>query len=334
MDRIWQWTWNRYQAKYSWAFWAVSSLLSLPVYLFWSSLSVAVEGSGDYVQVALFTVVGIPVLGYVNVQPGRGWGRQVDRWAARQEVDRATVLDATYAWTREVIVRMVASNGVWVGVLSVAVAAMARTTSSRLVQYGILGLLVGIAFGLNSVHNLVEAVARPARIAIAGDAGIGDSLPRSRPSFAAWSNVFVVAIVFIFAVDGAMLAAAFGHAPDEPVLFIVIGVAMALFYGVPFTVGLGFSPSLSPSARPRAEGPPAAHRHRRLRRRLPHLPRGGTTASACAPLSIAIPRRPLSRSTSRRAWRRSRCGTGRPSRCGRTGAASRGRSSACAAATA
>ena len=253
MDRIWQWTWNRYQAKYSWAVWAVSSLLSLPVYLFWSSLSVAVEGSGDYVQVALFTVVGIPVLGYVNVQPGRGWGRQVDRWAAGQEVDRATVLDATYAWTRQVIVRMVASNGVWVGVLSVAVAAMAGTTASRLVQYGILGFLVGIAFGLNSVHNLVEAVARPARIAIAGDAGIGDSHPRSRPSFAAWSNVFVVAIVFIFAVDGAMLAAAFGHAPDEPVLFIVIGVAMALFFGVPFTVGLGFSPSLSP-IRDLAEG--------------------------------------------------------------------------------
>ena len=50
---------------------------------------------------------------------------------------------------------------------------------------------------------------RPARVAIAGDTGIGDSLPRSRPTFAAWSNVSMLATAFTFAVAGAMLAAVF-----------------------------------------------------------------------------------------------------------------------------
>ena len=62
------------------------------------------------------------------------------------------------------------------------------------------------------MHSFVEAALRPARVAIAGDTGIGDSLPRSRPTFAAWSNVSVLAVAFMFAVAGAMLAAVFDRA--------------------------------------------------------------------------------------------------------------------------
>ena len=128
-------------------------------------------------------------------------------------------------------------NGVWVGASSVAVAAMAGTTASRLVQYGILGLLVGIALGSTPCTTWSrQSRGRPeSRLPVMLGSVI--PFPVHVRAFAAWSNVFVVAIVFIFAVDGAMLAAAFGHAPDEPVLFIVIGVAMALFFGVPITVG-------------------------------------------------------------------------------------------------
>ena len=45
---------------------------------------------------------------------------------------------------------------------------------------------------------------RPARVALAGDTGIGDSLPRSRPTFAAWSNVLMLAVTFalLFRRDG------------------------------------------------------------------------------------------------------------------------------------
>jgi class 3 adenylate cyclase len=94
---------------------------------------------------------------------------------------------------------------------------------------------------------------RPARAALAGDAGIGDSLPRSRPTFATWSNVSVLAAVVVFAVLGAMLATVFDRASEEPVVFVVIGCALTLGFGVPMTVGLAFAPSMRP-IRDLAEG--------------------------------------------------------------------------------
>ena len=36
------------------------------------------------------------------------------------------------------------------------------------------------------------------RVAIAGDTGIGDSLPRSHPTFAVWSNLSMLAMAFAF----------------------------------------------------------------------------------------------------------------------------------------
>jgi adenylate cyclase len=57
------------------------------------------------------------------------------------------------------------------------------------------------------VHSYTEAAVRPARVALAGDTGIGDSMPRSRPTFAMWSNVSMLAVAFAFAVAGALIAA-------------------------------------------------------------------------------------------------------------------------------
>ena len=246
MDPIWQWTWDRYGARYSWALYAIGIPFFLPPYLFWAFLIVAVEKSGDYLEAAAVTVVAVPVLAYVNMQPGLGSSRLVEKWAAGREVDPAKALGATYALTRGAVARVVGYNGICVGLLSVVVAAMAGATGSRLVEYGILGALIGTAFGLSAAHGLMEAAIRPARGAIAGDTGIGDSLPRSRPSFAAWSRVLVLTVVFVNAVDGAMLAAVFDRVPEEPVLFIAIGCALTLGFGVPYTLGLVFSPSLQP----------------------------------------------------------------------------------------
>ena len=93
---------------------------------------------------------------------------------------------------------------------------------------------------------------RPARIAIAGDMGIGDALPRSRPSFAAWSNASMLAVAFSFASLAAMLAAVFYRASEAPVLAVVIGGALTLGFA-PLVVGASFSPSLRP-IRDLAEG--------------------------------------------------------------------------------
>ena len=246
MDRLWQWVWDRYGPRYSWALYALMVPLSIPVYLLWSFLIVAVEKSGAYVEAAAVTVVAATVLLWVAVFPGSRERRVVERWAAGQEADRAKALAATYAWTRKLGVRTVTVNAVLAGVLSAVVGAIAGATGSRLVQYVILGVVVGTALGLIAVHTLPQRLVRPARVAIAGDSAIGDSLPRSHPTFATWSNVLMLAVIFAFAVYGAMVAAALDRAPKEPVVFGVIGLGLLLGVGVPITVGVLFSPSLQP----------------------------------------------------------------------------------------
>jgi adenylate cyclase len=252
MDRIWQWAWDRHGARYSWAAYAIAFPLLLPMYLFWAFLIVAVEESSHYVEAAAVTVVAVLVLAYVIMLPGVGRFRLAEQWAAGHEVDRARALDATYAFTRGVVVRAVSFNAVWVGLLSVVVGAVTGATDSRLVQYAILGAAVGTAIQLGAVHSFGEVAVRPARLAIAGDTEIGDSLPRSRPTFAVWSSVSMLSAVFTFAVYGAMLAAVFHETREGPVLFVVIGGALTLGFGLP-SVGAAFSPSLKP-VRDLAEG--------------------------------------------------------------------------------
>jgi adenylate cyclase len=253
MDRIWQWAWDRYGARYSWAICAVSLPLFLQVYLVSSFVVVAFEESDHYVEAAGVTVVAVLVLVFVIVLPGLGQKRLVERWAAGREVDRARALDATYSWARRAVVRAVGTNAVWAALLLIVVGVIAGATGSRLVQYAILGAAAGAGTQLVAVHSFWEAALRPVRVAIAGDTGIGDALPRARPSFAAWSNVSMLAVAFTFAVAGAMLAAVFDRASEVPVLWVVIGCAMTLGFAVPISVGASFAPSLRP-IRDLAEG--------------------------------------------------------------------------------
>jgi adenylate cyclase len=253
MDRIWQWAWDRYGARYSWAIYTVSVSELLPVYLVFSFLIVAFERSDRYVEAAAVTVGTVLVMVYVTNLPGLGGSRLVERWAAGREVDRARALDATYAWARTAGARGVGANAVFIALLFVLVGAIAGATGSPLVQYAILGAASGISVVLIAVHSYPEAALRPARVALAGDTGMGDTLPRSRPTFAAWSNLTVLAAAFAFAVAGAMLAVAIDRVREAPVLVVVIGCGLVLFFAVPITVGASFSPSLQP-LRDLAEG--------------------------------------------------------------------------------
>jgi class 3 adenylate cyclase len=253
MDRIWQWAWDRYGARYSWAIFAVAFFVVVPFYLLLSFVVVAFEGSDRYVEAAAVTVVAALLLAYVNVLPGLSLARPVERWAAGLEVDRGRALDATYTYARSTVVRVVWGNAIGAALLAVIVAEIAGAAGSRLFQYAILGAAFGIAVHLDAVHSLVESVMRPARVAIVGDTAIGDALPRARPSFAAWSNVSMLATAFTFAVAGAMLASVFDWASEVPVFAVVIGCALTLFLAVPTSVGLAFSPSLRP-IRDLAEG--------------------------------------------------------------------------------
>lgn len=246
MDRIWQWTWDRYGARYTWALGVIAFFVSLAAYLPLSLLVVAFEKSDRYVEAAAVTVAAVLVLVFVMVFPGRRLMRPVELWAAGHEVDRATALQNDYLLTRKTSFRVVWATGVWAAVLAVVVGAIADATGPRLIQYGILGAVVGIGVQLIAFHSTVEAAHRPARAALAGDTAIGDSLPRSHPTFAARSNMSVVAVAFVFAVTGASLGAVIDRVGSVPVLSVVIGCALAFGLAVPISVGLGFSSSLQP----------------------------------------------------------------------------------------
>src|SRR5689334_11929132 len=132
MDRIWQWAWDRYGARYSWATYAGAIPALLPVYLIPSLVVVICEESDRYVEAAGVTVIATLVLVYVMVPPGRGSSRLVDRWASGRGVDRGRALDATYAWGRGVIARSVGANAAVVGVLLVVVGVMAGASGAPL----------------------------------------------------------------------------------------------------------------------------------------------------------------------------------------------------------
>jgi class 3 adenylate cyclase len=218
--------------------------VTLPVYLLLTLLIAAFEKSGHYVEVTAVTA-GAAVLYCMMATQRRGM-RLAEQWAAGQEIDRATALQDTYSYARRSSSQMAWSTGVWAAVLSVVVGAIAGATGPRLVQYGILGAVYGTGVILIAYHNIVEAALRAARVALAGDTGIGDSLPRSRPTFATRSNVSVVAVAFTFALGGAMVAAVLNQTSEIPILAVVIGGALTLGFAVPISVALGFSPSLHP----------------------------------------------------------------------------------------
>ena len=253
MDRIWQWAWDRYGSRYFWAVYAVTVPVLLPIYLVSSCVVVAYEESSRYVEAAAVTVVAVPVLVYLMVLPGLGRSRLAEQWAGGHEIDRARALEATYTWARRTVARAVGMNAVWAALLSVVVGAIAGATGARLVQYAVLGAVVGTSVQLIAIHSLVEAALRPARVALAGETGIGDSLPRTRPTFAAWSNVSILAVAFVYAIAGAMLAAVVDRASEVPVLAVAFGGALTLGFAVPITVGAAFAPSLRP-VRDLAEG--------------------------------------------------------------------------------
>src|SRR4051812_48623669 len=145
MDRMWQFAWDRYKTRYSWACWLLTVLLALPVYLPWALGIVAFEGSDRYAETAVVTVVA--VLGYLFsvVVPGVGDVRLIERWAAGEDVDHESALRATYGFGRRVISRGLAITFVWIAALFVGIGMIAGASGSRLIEYAILGAVAGTA---------------------------------------------------------------------------------------------------------------------------------------------------------------------------------------------
>ena len=189
----------------------------LLVYLSYSLIIVAFEGSGRYIDAAVVTAVAMLVRVYLLVLPGSKEVRLFEGWAAGNQIDPMTALGATFTYTRRLVARAVVTDVVWAALLGVVVGGITGATGWRLVQYGILGAAYGAAVGVINMHSFVEGALRPARAAIAGDTGIGDSLPRSRPTFAAWTKMSTLAVAFAFATAGAILASLIDRAREDPV---------------------------------------------------------------------------------------------------------------------
>ncbi|OBK74057.1 adenylate/guanylate cyclase domain-containing protein [Mycobacterium sp. 1274761.0] len=246
MDRIWQWAWDRYGARYSWVIYAVTVPVMLSIYLVYSFVVVAYEEADDYGYAAVVTLAAVPLLVYAMVLPGMGRIRVAEQWSAGDVVDPARALEATYTYARTTVPRVVVSGTVWAALLTVIIAALAGASWARLVQYAIVGAAFGMAVQLIAVHSFLEGALRPARLAMAGGTEVGDTLPRSLPTFAAWSKISVLAAAFGFAQSGAFLAGAFSWASSAPIVCSAIAFTLTLFWAVPITIGFAFSPSLRP----------------------------------------------------------------------------------------
>lgn len=246
MDRIWQWAWDRFGARYWWALLIGVFTSTLPVFLFWSWIVVAFERSSHYVEACVVAIVVTLVLSVVSLVPGIGRLRLAQQWAAGREVDRAKALAGTYAWVRTADIRAFWLIATSVVVLLTVVGLIGGASGTRLIQYGIVGVAGGLATAAIGVHNFGEVAVRPVRAAVAGNTDIGDGFPRSRPAFAAWLGVSIVGSIFTFSVMAAMVALALDRGGSAPVLAVVIACALTLVVGVPITLGAILSPSFRP----------------------------------------------------------------------------------------
>ena len=114
MDRIWQWAWDRYGARYSWAIYAVAIPMYLPIYLVPALVVVASEKSDLYAEAATAAIIAVLVQAYVMVRPGLGLdprrGAVGSLPGGRSE---RAALEATYTYARGAVARAVGGNAVW-----------------------------------------------------------------------------------------------------------------------------------------------------------------------------------------------------------------------------
>ncbi|OBF88743.1 cyclase [Mycobacterium sp. 852002-51152_SCH6134967] len=245
MDRIWQWAWDGYGARYSWMIWGLTFAAMLVVYILWSQLLVASENSNRYLAAAVVTGIAVLVNASVSILPASRRFRRAHQWAAGREVDRMQALTDTYAWARAARARAIWFLPVWTALFTVSVGAVAEARGWRLAQYGVLGAALGIAMALLGMHTSVQGAMRPVRAALAADTVVGDELPRSHPTFAAWLNVAMLGSLFASTVIGAMLGIVWDAAAKFPALLVLIGcVAIGLYW--PITVSGIVLPSLRP----------------------------------------------------------------------------------------
>jgi class 3 adenylate cyclase len=253
MDRVWQWAWNRHGTRYSWVVFAISFTVNLPVTALLAFVIAGFADSGRFYSTAAVAVVTTSVAMYVAARPGSEVWSLLEGWAAGDLVDRRDALQATYTLARTSVVRAFTVTTMAGAMMCVVVGVLAGESRWSLVQFAAIGVVYSLAVQMIAIHSFVEASLRPVRIAIASDSGFGDSLPRSRPSFAMWSNLSILAVAGVFCLGGTAMGASIDAVSDTPIVAVAIAAGFTLLFGVPITVGAAFAPSMRP-IRDLAEG--------------------------------------------------------------------------------
>ncbi|MFV8053587.1 adenylate/guanylate cyclase domain-containing protein [Mycobacterium sp. 48b] len=252
MDRIWQWVWDRHGAKYPWAIWAFGFTSILVTYTLWALVITSYERSNRYLEAVVVTAVAVVLQSFV-VLPGPRRFRLMRPVSAADEIDRFQALNATYVWARASGIRQLLFVTIWAAVLFAVVGVLAGARGTRVVEYAIVGGAMGTVTTLISLHTFTEGSLRPVRAALAGDSGIGDALPRSRPTFARWLEISMLCALCNFTTAGIMVGVLLGRVSDSPVLPLVIACVATAVLAAPVTVGAVVSPALRP-IRDLAEG--------------------------------------------------------------------------------
>lgn len=252
MDRIWQWVWDRHGAKYPWVIWAFGFTSMFVTYALWSLVITCYERSSHYLEAVVVTGVGV-VLQSLVVLPVRRRFRLMRPVSASDQVDRFQALNETYVWGRTARIRQLWFVPIWAATFFAIVSVLAGAHGMRVVEYAIAGGAMGIVTTLISLHTFMEGSLRPVRAALAGDSGIGDALPRSRPTFAWWLEVSMLSALCNFTTAGMMVGALLGRVSDSPLLPLLIACVATAALAAPVTVGAIVSPALHP-IRDLAEG--------------------------------------------------------------------------------
>ena len=181
--------------------WAFGFTSMLVTYALWSLVITCYERSSRYLEAVVVTSIAVVLQSFV-VLPGRRRFRLMRPVSAGDEVDRFQALNETYVWGRAAGVRQLWFVPMWAATFFAIVSALAGAHGMRVVQYAIVGGAMGIVTTLISYHTFMEGLLRPVRAALAGDSGIGDALPRSRPTFAWWLEVSMLSAVCNFTTAG------------------------------------------------------------------------------------------------------------------------------------
>ena len=231
MERIFEWMWGRYGPRYSWAICVPVYMAGLSVYLAFPLLIVAFEKSDRFVEGAVIACAAMVVRVYFMVLPGSKRVRLFEKWAAGHDVNPMAALRATFTYARGANARVFVTDVIWTPCLGVLVGTILGAPGWRLIQYALVGVIYGAAVGLFGVHSFTEGSLRPVRAAITADSGIGDSLPRSRPTFAAWTTIAMFSMAFGFSTGAALIASVISGSRENPAVSVLIGVALMLIAG-------------------------------------------------------------------------------------------------------